>query len=62
MPVDPEDNRTGEAMESDSLVNRTVLPVEFVPASIISSDGFIPIRRRAKRNCAMIFESSDCQC
>ena len=44
LPVDPEDNRTGEAMESESLVNRTVLSVEFVPASIVSSDGFIPIR------------------
>ena len=42
LPVDPEDNRTGEAMESDSSVNRTVSPVEFVPASIVSSDGFIP--------------------
>ena len=28
LPVDPEDNRTGGAMESDSLVNRTVPPVE----------------------------------
>ena len=46
-------------MESDSLVNRTVSPVEFVPASIVSSDGFIPIRRRAKRKRARIFESSD---
>ena len=59
LPVDPEDNRTGEAVESDSLVNRTVLPVEFVPGSIVSSDGFIPIRRRAKRKRAGIFESSD---
>ena len=58
-PVDPEDNWTGEAMESDSLVNRTVPPVEFVPASIVSSDGFLPIRRRAKRKLARIFESSD---
>ena len=46
-------------MESDSLVNRTVPPVDFVPASIVSSDGFIPIRRRAKRKRARIFESSD---
>ena len=46
-------------MESDSLVNRPVHPVEFVPASIVSSDGFIPIRRRAKRKRARIFESSD---
>ena len=59
LPVDPEDNRTGEAMESDSLVNRTVLPVDFVPASIVSSEGFIPIRRKAKRKRARIFESSD---
>lgn len=59
LPVDPEDNRSGEAMESDSLVNRTVPPVDFVPASIVSSDGFIPIRRRAKRKRARIFESSD---
>ena len=59
LPVDPEDNRTGEAMESDSLANRPVPPVEFVPASIVSSDGFIPIRRRAKRKRARIFESSD---
>ena len=58
LPVDPEDNRSGEAMESDSLVNRTVPPVHFVPASIVSSDGFIPIRRRAKRKRAGIFESS----
>ena len=34
-------------------------PVEFVPASIVSSDGFIRIRRRAKRKRARIFESSD---
>ena len=46
-------------MESDSLANRPVPPVEFVPASIVSSDGFIPIRRRAKRKRARIFESSD---
>ena len=59
LPVEHEDNRTGEAMESDSLVNCTVSPVEFVPASIVSSDGFIPIRRRAKRKRARIFESSD---
>ena len=59
LPVDPEDNHTGEAMESDSLVSRTVPPVEFVPASTVSSDGFIPIRRRAKRKRARIFESSD---
>ena len=59
MPVDLEDNRTGEAMESDSLVNHTVPLVEFVPASIVSSDGFIPIRRRAKRKRARIFESCD---
>ena len=57
--VDPEDNRTGKAMESDSLVNCIVPPVEFVPASIVSSGGFIPIRRRAKRKRARIFESSD---
>ena len=31
----------------------------FVPASTVSSDGFIPIRRRAKRKRARIFESSD---
>ena len=55
LPVDPEDNRSGEAMEPDSLVNRTVPPVDFVPASIVSLDGFIPIRRRAKRKCARIF-------
>ena len=48
LPVDPEDSWTGEAMESDSLVNRTV-----------SSDGFIPICRRAKRKRARIFESGD---
>ena len=59
MPVDPEDYRSGEAMKSDSLVNRTVPPVDFVPASIVSSDGFIPIRRRAKRKRARVFESSD---
>ena len=59
LPVDPEDNRSGEAIESDSLVNRTVPPVDFVPANIVSSDGFIPIRRRAKRKRARIFESSD---
>ena len=59
LPVDPEDNRSGEAMESDSLVNRTVPPVEFVPASTVSSEGFIPIRRRAKRKRVRIFESSD---
>ena len=59
VPVDPEDNRTGEAMESDSLVNHRVPPVEFVPASIVSSDRFILIRRRAKRKRARIFESSD---
>ena len=59
LPVDPEDNRSGEAMESDSLVNRTVPPFEFVPASLVSSDGFLPIRRRAKRKRARIFESSD---
>ena len=64
LPVDPEDNQTGEAMESDSLVNRTVLnasalPVEFVPASVFSSDGFLPVRRRAKRKRARIFESTD---
>ena len=46
-------------MESDSLVNRTVPPVDFVPASIVSSDGFIPIRRRAKHKRVRIFESSD---
>ena len=59
LPVDPEYNRTGEAVESDSLVNRTVTPAEFVPAGIVSSDGFTPIRRRAKRKRARIFESSD---
>ena len=59
LPVDPEDNRTREDMESDSLVNRTVPPVEFVPESIVSSDGLIPIHRRAKRKRARIFESSD---
>ena len=59
LPVDPEDNRSDEAMESDSLVNPTVPPVDFVPASIVSSDGFIPIRRMAKRKRARIFESSD---
>ena len=59
LPVDPEDNRSGEAMESDSLVNRTVPPFEFVPATTVSSNGFIPIRRRAKRKRARIFESSD---
>ncbi|XP_015778437.1 PREDICTED: uncharacterized protein DDB_G0288805-like [Acropora digitifera] len=46
-------------MESDSLANRPVPPVEFVPASIVSSDGFIPIHRRPKRKRARIFESSD---
>ena len=46
-------------MESDSLVNRTVPLVDFVPASIVSSDGFIPIHRRDKRKRARIFESSD---
>ena len=46
-------------MESDSSVNRKVPPVELVPASIVSSDGFIPIRLRARRNRARIFESSD---
>ena len=59
LPVDPEDNRTGKAMESDSFVNLSVPPVEFVPASIISSDGFTPIRCRTKRKRARIFESSD---
>ena len=59
LPVDPKDNRTGEAMESDSSVNRTVPPVEFFPASIVSSDGFLPIRGRAKHKRARIFESSD---
>ena len=51
--------RQGEAVESDPLGNRRVPLVEFVPASTVSSDGFIPIRRRAKRKCARIFESSD---
>ena len=42
MPVDREDNKNGEAIESDSLVNREVLngsalPVKFVPASVVSS-------------------------
>ena len=60
LPVDPEDNRTGKAMESDSLVNRTVPHVKFVPASIVSSDGFIPIRRRAKRK--RFWEQRYCQC
>ena len=46
-------------MESDSLANRTVPLVEFVPLSTVSLDGFIPIRRRAKRKRARIFESSD---
>ena len=46
-------------MESDSLVNRTVHPVEFVLESTVSSDGFILIRRRAKRKRPRIFESSD---
>ena len=64
LQVDPEDNQTGEAMESDSLVNRKVLnahvpPVELVPVSIVSSDGFLPIRSRAKRRRARFFESSD---
>ena len=59
LSVDPGNNRSGEATESDSLVNRTVPPVEFVPASLVSSDGFLPIRRRAKRKRARIFESSD---
>ena len=59
LPVDPEDNRTGEAMESDSSVNCPVPPVEFVPASIVSSDGFMQIRRRAKGKRARIFESND---
>ena len=40
-------------------MNRTVPPVEFVPVSTVSSDRFIPIRRRAKRKRAKIFESSD---
>ena len=39
--------------------NRTVNPVEFFPASTVSSDGSIAIRRRAKRKRARIFESSD---
>ena len=59
LPVDPEDSQIREAMKSDSLVNRTVPPVESVPTSIGSSDGFIPIRRRTKRKRARIFESSD---
>ena len=59
LPVDLEDNQTGEAMESDSLLNRTVPPFEFVPASIVSSDGFLTLRRRAKRKRAKIFESND---
>ena len=46
-------------MESDYLANRPVPPVEFVPASNVSSDGFVPILRRAKRKRARIFESSD---
>ena len=51
-------------MQSDSLVNRAVLdapvlPVEFVPASVVSLDGFLLIRRRAKRKCARTFENSD---
>mgnify|MGYP006964531649 CR=1 FL=1 len=41
LPVDLEDNQTGEAIEFDSLVNRAVLdtavlPVEFVPARVAS--------------------------
>ena len=56
LPVDPENNWSGEAMESDSLVNRRV-PPDFAPASIVSSDGFMPICRRAKRKRARIFES-----
>ena len=63
LPVDPEGNRIGEAMESDSLVNRTVPPVKFAPASIVSSDGFLPIRLRTKRKRARTFEGSEyCQC
>ena len=41
LPVDPEDNRSGHALNPDSLVNRTVPPVDFVPASIVSSDGLL---------------------
>ena len=41
LPVDPENNQTGEAIEFDSFVNRVVLdtavlPVEFVPARVAS--------------------------
>jgi len=41
LPVDPENNQTGEAIEFDSLVNwavldTPVLSVEFVPASVVS--------------------------
>ena len=38
---------------------RTVPPVEFVPASAVSSDGFIPIRLGAKCKRARVFESND---
>ena len=59
LPVEPEDNHTGESMKFDSLVSRTVPAVEFVPASTVSSDGFKPIRRGANRKRARIFECSD---
>ena len=60
LPVYP---KTREAIQSDSLVKRAVLytpvlPVKFVPASVVSLGGFLPPRRRAKRKRARICEGA----
>ena len=62
--IDPGDNQTGEALESNSIGNRAVLdapvlPVECFPNSVISSDGFLSTCHRANRKRGRIFESSD---
>ena len=44
---------------NQAVPNASALPVEFVPVSVVSSDGFLPIHRRAKRKRPRIFESSD---
>lgn len=42
-----------------AVLDTPVLPVKFVPASVVSLDGFLLIRRMAKRKCARTFENSD---
>ena len=42
-----------------AVLDTPVLSVKFVPASVVSLDGFLTPRRRAKRKRARICEGSD---